>query len=198
MDFNESSTPQLPIYTSSVSLPSYTHELASGERRLQHTPRSNDHRPTSVFIKKSRKAAVVLNNQEEGACIPTFGRASVISGFISLEDRHNILEVNTYVSRLFDSLLEHWFIFACRLRASLRPLLLRLVAVPTHCSRTTTCFGRVRVHLMTCVLATSLSHSFFPLPSKTATQLFLCLHHICAISSIYRSFLSEFLISYAL
>ena len=83
LDFNESSTPQLPIYTSSVSLPSYTHELASGERRLQHTPRSNVHRPTSVFIKKSRKAAVVLNNQEEGARIPTFGRASVISGFIS-------------------------------------------------------------------------------------------------------------------
>jgi len=107
LDFNESSTPQLPIYTSSVSLPSYTHELASGERRLQHSPRSNVHRPTSVFIKKSRKAAVVLNNQEEGARIPTFGRASVISGFISLEDRHNILEVKTYVSHLFDSLLEH-------------------------------------------------------------------------------------------
>lgn len=131
-NFDDSSTLQLPNYTPSAPLPSYTHELASGERRLQHSPRSNTRYPSSVFIRKSRKATVVLSDQEDGVAIPTFGRTSVISGSISLNDRHNILNVQAYVSHFIHLSLGTLVYPACRSRVNLRRLIPMLVVVHIH------------------------------------------------------------------
>ncbi|KAF8798905.1 hypothetical protein BYT27DRAFT_7202631 [Phlegmacium glaucopus] len=81
-------SPELPIYDDSFSeslpSPSYSCQLADGEQRLDYTPRlrAPQSRTNSVFIKKSGELSIVLNNQEEDATIPVFGRHAVISGIV--------------------------------------------------------------------------------------------------------------------
>ena len=78
-----------PDYSDSLSLPSYSCQLANGEQRLGYTPRPQAarSRPSSVYIKNSRELNVLLNDQEENVTIPMFGRGSVISGTILLSQR---------------------------------------------------------------------------------------------------------------
>jgi len=97
---------QLPGYTSSAPLPSYSFDLASGEQRLQHTPRlSSSRQPTSVYLKKSGRVAITLDEQEAGIAIPSYGRNAVIHGRLSLEgELENVLEITAYVCTLYNPL----------------------------------------------------------------------------------------------
>ena len=74
-----------PGYSDSVSLPSYSCQLANGEQSLDYTPRRQ--RPTAVYIKNSGELSILLNDQEENVSIPTFGRRAVISGTVLLSQR---------------------------------------------------------------------------------------------------------------
>lgn len=79
--------PELPsYYNDSPSLPPYSCQLANGEQRLDYTPRPQGmrSRPSGIYVKNSGKMSVVLNDQEENATIPIFGRQAVISGTVLL------------------------------------------------------------------------------------------------------------------
>ena len=93
-------TLDLPSYTPSAPLPCYSLDLACGERRLEHTPRTaaSSSTPTATFVRQAGTVTVSLNDQEEGARIPTYGRRAVISGSICLERPENVLEVVAIVS----------------------------------------------------------------------------------------------------
>lgn len=92
---------ELPGYPSSVSLPSYSCDLANGERRLQHTPRlASFRRPTSVYSKKSGRLTISLEEQEAGVAVPSYGRQALINGCLSLEGRESVLEIVAYVCGL--------------------------------------------------------------------------------------------------
>jgi len=95
-------SPELPSYSPLMPLPSYSCELSFGERRLEHTPRSHLARqqPTSVFIQKAGKTTVILNEQHEGATIPSYGRQALISGSLVLEQSESIVEVAIKVNGL--------------------------------------------------------------------------------------------------
>jgi len=94
----------LPSYTPSAPLPSYSSDPACGEQRLDHTPRRIlSNRSTSVFTKKAGTVTIILTDQEEGTSTPIYGRFSVVSGDISLENRQNILEVVACVEGKLES-----------------------------------------------------------------------------------------------
>lgn len=96
---NIATSSELPSYSPSIPSPDYTCELACGERLLEQTPRSRSSRsaPTALFIKKAGKTTVVLNDQEEGASIPRYGRQDIISGTVFLEQGETITEVTLKV-----------------------------------------------------------------------------------------------------
>ncbi|KAF8158192.1 hypothetical protein B0H34DRAFT_444578 [Crassisporium funariophilum] len=96
-------TPALPGYSPSLPSPSYSTELACGEQRLDHTPRSRRLAPTSLFIKKSGKTTIVLNEQEDGVAVPSYGRHAVINGTLFLEDPESVLKVVLTVEAKMDS-----------------------------------------------------------------------------------------------
>ena len=75
-----------PGYSDSLSLPSYSCQLANGEQMLDYTPRpqTTRSRPNAVYIKNSGDLSVLLNDQEENVIIPVFGRRAVISGTVLL------------------------------------------------------------------------------------------------------------------
>ncbi|KAF8630959.1 hypothetical protein AX17_005315 [Amanita inopinata Kibby_2008] len=83
----------LPDYSPSVPAPSYSFEPTCGEQRLEYTlPRYR--RPlTSTIVRKLGKATLVLNEQDNNAQIPCYGRGDVISGALSLDDPMNITDV---------------------------------------------------------------------------------------------------------
>ncbi|KAF4617120.1 hypothetical protein D9613_005967 [Agrocybe pediades] len=101
MDYQNDSL-ELPVYTPSSPSPSYTCDLAYGESRLEHTPRTRP-APTSLFIKKAGKTTIVLNEQEDGAMTPTYGRGATISGNLFLEHSEDILEVTLKVKGKLDA-----------------------------------------------------------------------------------------------
>ena len=74
-----------PGYSDSLLLPSYSCQLANGEQRLDYTPRPP--RPSAVYIKNIGDLSILLNDQEENATIPSFGRRAVIGGTILLSER---------------------------------------------------------------------------------------------------------------
>ena len=78
-----------PGYSDSLSLPSYSCQLANGEQRLDYTPRPQTarSRPSAVYIKNSGELSILLNDQEENVTIPVFGRRAVISGTVLLNQR---------------------------------------------------------------------------------------------------------------
>ncbi|CAA7262973.1 unnamed protein product [Cyclocybe aegerita] len=94
---------ELPSYSPSVPVPSYSFELACGEQRLEHTPRVVHPPPTSVFVKKIGRTTVVLNEQEEGVSVPTFGRSAHISGTVCFEESCSVLGVVLQVEGKLDS-----------------------------------------------------------------------------------------------
>ena len=96
------STSELPSYSPSSPSPSYTCQLGSGERLLEHTPQSRTSRhPTSLFVKKAGRTTVILNDQEDGATMPSYGRSATISGNLFLEQSESIVEVVLKVCRVF-------------------------------------------------------------------------------------------------
>lgn len=103
MDYeNIPSSSELPSYSPSSPSPSYTCQLGSGERLLEHTPQSRSSRQhTSLFIKKAGRTTVILNDQEDGTTMPTYGRQATVSGNLLLEQSESILEVVLKVCRLF-------------------------------------------------------------------------------------------------
>ncbi|KIM43282.1 hypothetical protein M413DRAFT_444097 [Hebeloma cylindrosporum] len=106
MDF-ELSCPSsdLPGYSPSAPLPSYSCELSCGERRLEHTPRSRSGhlQPSSVFVKKAGKTTIILNDQHEGVTVPSYGRQALIHGNLVLEKSESILEVVIKVEAKLDT-----------------------------------------------------------------------------------------------
>ncbi|PPQ92850.1 hypothetical protein CVT25_004338 [Psilocybe cyanescens] len=105
MEFeNIASSSELPSYSPSTPSPSYSCELACGERLLEQTPRTRSSRPasTSLFIKKAGKTTIVLNEQEDGATIPRYGRQGIISGSVFLENTENIVDVTIKVKGKMD------------------------------------------------------------------------------------------------
>ncbi|KDR82874.1 hypothetical protein GALMADRAFT_238508 [Galerina marginata CBS 339.88] len=95
--------PELPSYSPSSPSPSYSCDLARGERLLEHTPRASRLASTSLFIKKAGKTTVVLNEQEDGATIPSYGRQAIISGQMLLEQSESIVEVVLKVKAKLDT-----------------------------------------------------------------------------------------------
>jgi len=93
---------ELPSYSPSSPLPSYSCELSCGERRLEHTPRSRSARlqPSSVFLKKAGKTTIILNEQHEGVTVPSYGRQALITGSLVFEQSETILEVVIKVTAL--------------------------------------------------------------------------------------------------
>ncbi|KAL0960782.1 hypothetical protein HGRIS_005803 [Hohenbuehelia grisea] len=84
----------LPDYTPPAPLPEYSFDPLSGEQRLEHTPRPGSRpTPTGVFIRKAKKVTVVLQDQEDDARIPSFGRHAVVSGSLCLEQPEVVSEV---------------------------------------------------------------------------------------------------------
>ncbi|KAJ6505343.1 hypothetical protein C8R45DRAFT_817570 [Mycena sanguinolenta] len=83
---------QLPAYSPPALLPSYSPDPATGEERLDHTPRTRTH-PTGTYVKQSGRDAVGLGDQDVGATIPVYGRHASINGFVSLEDRETVSEI---------------------------------------------------------------------------------------------------------
>lgn len=99
-----SASPELPNYNDLLSLPSYSCELANGEQRLDYSP-SLPARPSATFIKNSGELSIVLDNQEEDATIPVFGRRALISGVVLCQRRLDnirkiVLKVNWVSSAL--------------------------------------------------------------------------------------------------
>ena len=80
-----------PVYSDSLTLPlpPYSCQPADDEQRLDYTPRPQAarSRPSAVYIKNSGELSVLLNDQEENATIPVFGRRAVISGTVLLSRR---------------------------------------------------------------------------------------------------------------
>ena len=78
-----------PDYCDSLSLPSYSRQLANGEQRLDFTarPEPAQSRPSAVYIKNSGDLSVLLNDQEENVSVPVFGRRAVINGTVLLSQR---------------------------------------------------------------------------------------------------------------
>ncbi|PPR07802.1 hypothetical protein CVT26_014987 [Gymnopilus dilepis] len=98
------STSELPSYSPSSPSPSYTCQLGSGERLLEHTPQSRTSRhPTSLFVKKAGRTTVILNDQEDGATMPSYGRSATISGNLFLEQSESIVEVVLKVKAKLDT-----------------------------------------------------------------------------------------------
>ena len=99
------STPELPNYSDSPSLPSYSYRLATGEQRLDYTPRLQvvRPRPRTIYVKNVGELSVVLNDQEEDATIPIFGRRAVIDGTVLLCQRQldDIRKIVLKVSPIF-------------------------------------------------------------------------------------------------
>lgn len=85
--------PSLPTYSPSSPAPSYSCEPACGEQTLQHTPSNARPTPAFVFIKTAGKTTVVLNDQEESAEIPSYGRQGLVNGTICFQNPENISEV---------------------------------------------------------------------------------------------------------
>ncbi|KJA21231.1 hypothetical protein HYPSUDRAFT_140969 [Hypholoma sublateritium FD-334 SS-4] len=100
---------ELPSYASLAPVPSYSCELATGERSLQQTPRSRASRspPTSLFIKKAGKTTITLDDQVEDASTPTYGRRGVISGNILLERSETVLDVVLKIEGKLDATISN-------------------------------------------------------------------------------------------
>lgn len=90
----------LPEYSPSSPAPGYSDELLLGEERLEHTPRPDRLRPTptGVFVKKAGRTSIVLNEQEDGVRVPSYGRHAVVSGAVCLENPSIVEEVTVKVS----------------------------------------------------------------------------------------------------
>ncbi|KAH9480603.1 hypothetical protein JR316_0007203 [Psilocybe cubensis] len=105
MEFDPiASSSELPSYSPSIPSPSYSFELACGERLLEQTPRTRSTRPAadSVFIKRAGKTTIVLNDQEEGATIPKYGRQGIISGSVFFDHTENIVDVTLKIKGKMD------------------------------------------------------------------------------------------------
>lgn len=95
---NDSLVP--PSYSPSLPAPKYSCEPSCDEQRLEQTPRSGRRpTPTGTFVRKSGKATLVLNDQEDNARQPSYGRHGVISGTLILEEYSSVSEVVLKVSR---------------------------------------------------------------------------------------------------
>ncbi|KAJ8691214.1 hypothetical protein PTI98_010811 [Pleurotus ostreatus] len=94
----------LPEYSPSSPAPEYSDELLLGEERLEHTPRPDRLRPTptGVFVKKAGRTSIVLNEQEDGVRVPSYGRHAVVSGAICLENPSIVEEVTVKLDGRMD------------------------------------------------------------------------------------------------
>ncbi|KAF9492018.1 hypothetical protein BDN71DRAFT_1509816 [Pleurotus eryngii] len=94
----------LPEYSPSSPAPEYSDELLLGEERLEHTPRPDRLRPTptGVFVKKAGRTSIVLNEQEDGVRIPSYGRHAVVSGAVCLENPSIVEEVTVKLDGRMD------------------------------------------------------------------------------------------------
>lgn len=84
----------VPCYTPSLPAPSYSCEPTCNEQTLEHTPRPGSRpTPTGTYTKISKRVTLVLNEQEDNAQVPSYGRHSLVSGTIHLENCETVGEV---------------------------------------------------------------------------------------------------------
>ncbi|EPQ51099.1 hypothetical protein GLOTRDRAFT_49369 [Gloeophyllum trabeum ATCC 11539] len=78
-----------PDYASSSEAPSYTSQPSPFEETLDFTARPRIPIPTGQHIRKKGRITLVLDNQDEGAAVPTYRRNALISGEVRLESRED-------------------------------------------------------------------------------------------------------------
>jgi len=163
---------ELPSYSPSSPLPSYSCELSCGERRLEHTPRSRSARlqPSSVFLKKAGKTTIILNEQHEGVIVPSYGRQALVTGSLVLEQSESILEVVIKVTVLISYCICIGNQFFRRWKASWTPPFPRLAVKPVNSSMTITPCGHTAHNLRVPVLAKYLSPCLCLRPSSTMAR----------------------------
>lgn len=88
----------LPPYVIASPPPCYSSDPASGEQRIEHSPRSHVSRVASgTFIKKNGSVTVVFTDQEEGIATPSYGRQGKINGSILLDKHESVAQVKVKV-----------------------------------------------------------------------------------------------------
>jgi hypothetical protein len=83
----------LPAYTPLSVVPPYSPEPHHDEQLIEHSPRKKVRAFSGHYIRKSGRDTVVLTAQDEHAETPTYGRAGLIGGFVSVEDRDMVSEI---------------------------------------------------------------------------------------------------------
>ncbi|KZT28393.1 hypothetical protein NEOLEDRAFT_1154611 [Neolentinus lepideus HHB14362 ss-1] len=78
-----------PSYYPSSEAPTYSSEPSSSEQRLDFSGRRGRAIPTGRQFKRSHRITLILENQEEDALIPTYGRAATISGEVQVKRRED-------------------------------------------------------------------------------------------------------------
>jgi hypothetical protein len=95
-------SPVPPRYSAEFarSIPSYSSEPLAGEQRLElNPPVARRPIPAGTFTCESKRASLLLTQQEDGAAMPTYGRNGTIRGVLFLKSTDDILAVTLKVSR---------------------------------------------------------------------------------------------------
>ncbi|KIY46665.1 hypothetical protein FISHEDRAFT_75374 [Fistulina hepatica ATCC 64428] len=102
MSHGDNSALAPPRYPPSLP-PKYTSDPADEEETLQAAVRSFT-LSTGMSIKTDGQISLVLNNQIEGAIVPSFGRLAHINGTVAIEahDRESVRETSvTHEGQIF-------------------------------------------------------------------------------------------------
>lgn len=83
----------LPAYTASPPPPTYSSDLAEGERSLQNNASRSNTAPSGIYTETCDGVSLVLLEQEPNIDIPSYDRRAVVNGAIELENRTNISKV---------------------------------------------------------------------------------------------------------
>ncbi|KAG7098286.1 hypothetical protein E1B28_000249 [Marasmius oreades] len=94
--FNIGTMSSPPPYSASSPSPGYSSDPAHNERRLVYQRRPlYDTVRDGIFVHKEDKVTLILDSQIQGTTLPEYGRRSVVSGTIILDEPQVIAEVKT-------------------------------------------------------------------------------------------------------
>jgi hypothetical protein len=100
--------PPPPPYNSTSSAsssrtlsPGYSSDPLEGEQRLEYRPRVGvevmSTRRDGIFVHKLEHGTLVLDGQDKGASMPSYGRQSTVSGTLFLQNTELVSEVTIKV-----------------------------------------------------------------------------------------------------
>ncbi|TFK52166.1 hypothetical protein OE88DRAFT_1718201 [Heliocybe sulcata] len=78
-----------PSYYPSSDAPAYSLEPSQSEERLELSARRGRTLPTGPLLKRSGRITLLLQNQDEDASIPTYGRAATVSGEVQVKSKQD-------------------------------------------------------------------------------------------------------------